>query len=227
MLAPGNIPALAAELPCEFVFLTSSEDAEILREHPACRYLRSICEVDIRVIDDLITGDNHSTTITLAYARAVRAAGDAMRRHLLLLPDFRLPDGGRFAGQRFSIGSWREPAASWPAISRSSRKMPTRSFHATIRSGLVRKSCCAPRELMKWALRHLHPVTAGNIGEFPAVPAAPGEPAVLAGRRKYVARPILSDAHDLHPARGQRISSSARPATTPSFRRCATSARSR
>src|SRR5947209_1509129 len=74
LLAPGNLPAVAAELPCKFVFLTSSEDAEVLRDHPACRYLRSFCEVEVRIIDDLITGDNHSTTITLAYAAAVQAA---------------------------------------------------------------------------------------------------------------------------------------------------------
>ena len=34
MIAPGNIPALAAALPCTFVFLTSAQDAELIAEHP-------------------------------------------------------------------------------------------------------------------------------------------------------------------------------------------------
>ena len=95
MLAPGNLPAVAAELPSEFVFLTSSEDANILQEHPACRYLRSICDVSILIIDDLITGDNHSTTITLAYAQAVQAAGSAMRDtcFFFLISDYLMADG--------------------------------------------------------------------------------------------------------------------------------------
>ena len=40
MIAPGNIPALAATLPCTFVFLTSAQDAELIAEHPGYRYLR-------------------------------------------------------------------------------------------------------------------------------------------------------------------------------------------
>ena len=78
LLSPGNLPALAKALPCKFIFLTSSTDATDLQDHAAIHYLRSVCDVEFSVIDDLITGDNYSTTITLAYARAVRAAGDAM-----------------------------------------------------------------------------------------------------------------------------------------------------
>src|SRR3974377_1955267 len=79
LLAPGNLPSIAKSLPCRFIFLTSSEDIVDLRNHPAIqRHLRGLCEVEFTDIDDLITGDNYSTTVTLAYARAVRAAGDAI-----------------------------------------------------------------------------------------------------------------------------------------------------
>src|SRR5689334_23556677 len=57
LLAPGNLPALARTLPCKFIFLTSSDDALDLRDHAAIHYLRSICDVEISEIDDLITGD--------------------------------------------------------------------------------------------------------------------------------------------------------------------------
>ena len=57
--------------------------------------MRSICDVEINVIDDLITGDNYSTTITLAYARAVRAAGDAMLDtcFFFMISDYIMADG--------------------------------------------------------------------------------------------------------------------------------------
>ena len=99
MIAPGNIPALAAALPCTFVFLTSAQDAELIAEHPGYRHLSAICRTEIVPIDDLITGDNHSTTITLAYERAMRAAA-ADHRHLLPVPDLRLPGGGRVVPPR-------------------------------------------------------------------------------------------------------------------------------
>ena len=75
LLAPGNLPAIAATLPTKFIFLTNTEGAGILSTHAAVNYLREICDVELKIIDDLITGDNYSTTITLAYAHAVRAAG--------------------------------------------------------------------------------------------------------------------------------------------------------
>ena len=78
MLAPGNVPALAGMLPCTFVLLTSSADAGAIAEHPGYQLLSSICSTEIQLIDDLITGDNYSTTITLAYERAVRATGADM-----------------------------------------------------------------------------------------------------------------------------------------------------
>ncbi len=95
LIASGNLPALAAALPCKLVFLTSAQDAAILRKHPACRYLSSICEVAIETIDDLITGDNYSTTITLAYARAVKAAGPDMvdTCFFFLISDYLIADG--------------------------------------------------------------------------------------------------------------------------------------
>src|SRR6476661_291810 len=45
LLAPGNLPALAKSLPCKLVFLTSSDDATILNDHPAIYYMRALCEV--------------------------------------------------------------------------------------------------------------------------------------------------------------------------------------
>jgi hypothetical protein len=165
LLAPGNLPALARALPCEFVFLTSSEDAEILREHPACQYLASICDVDIRLIDDLITGDNHSTTITMAYARAVQAAGDAMLDtcFFFLISDYLVADGSlSHVLARILAGASGVLAGNFQVVEEDASK----SFHLTFDRGRP-ELVLPPRALMRWALPHLHPVTAGNIVNFP------------------------------------------------------------
>src|ERR1700686_3397459 len=67
LLAPGNVPALAKALPCQFTVLTSGRDLHLLREHRAWHRLEQICRADIELIDDLITDGNHSTTLTLSY----------------------------------------------------------------------------------------------------------------------------------------------------------------
>jgi hypothetical protein len=165
MLAPGNIPALAAALPCKFVFLTSSEDAGILRDHPGCRYLRSICDVDVRVIDDLITGDNHSTTITLAYARAVKDAGDALLDtcFFFLISDYLMADGSLATVlDRLMAGARGVLAGNFQVLEEEACK----SFHTTF-DGDAPEIVLRPRELVKWALPYLHPVTAGNSADFP------------------------------------------------------------
>jgi hypothetical protein len=165
LLAPGNLPALAAVLPCKFVFLTSSEDAEILRDHPTCRYLRSICHVDIDVIDDLITGDNHSTTITLAYARAVKAAGSAMLDtcFFFLISDYLMADGSLAnVLERVMAGADGVLTGNFQVVEEDAHK----AFHAKFDRGGP-ELVLAPRELMKWALAYLHPVTAGNTANFP------------------------------------------------------------
>ena len=95
LLAPGNIPALARALPTRFVFLSRAGDETTIRTHPAYRRLRRVCDIEILPIDDLITQGNHSTTVTLAYARAVRQAGDAMLDtcFFFLVSDYIMADG--------------------------------------------------------------------------------------------------------------------------------------
>jgi hypothetical protein len=95
LLAPSNIPALAAALPCRFILMTRAADLAPFRGHPALQHLQSICPVDVHEIDDLVTGHNHSTTLTLAYERVVIAAGKARRDtcFFFLVSDYIVADG--------------------------------------------------------------------------------------------------------------------------------------
>src|SRR5262249_16922187 len=95
LLAPGNLPALPARLSSTFLLMTSSEAVEQIKADPGWQRLAAICRVEIRLIDDLITESNHSATITLAFARAVRAAGEAMLDtcFMFLVSDYLVADG--------------------------------------------------------------------------------------------------------------------------------------
>ena len=164
MIAPGNIPALAATLPCTFVFLTSAQDAELIAEHPGYRYLSAICRTEIVPIDDLITGDNHSTTITLAYERAVRAAAAITDTcFLFLIADYLVADGSfRHVLARIQEGVSGVLAGNFQVTEEDAAP----AFHSTFASGDVALTL-EPRALAAWAMRHLHPVTAANTVNFP------------------------------------------------------------
>ena len=77
LLAPGNLPALAQTLPTEFVFLTGRRDEGMIREAVGYRQLSKICPVSFHAIDELVTESNHSTTVTFAFAGAVRRTAEA------------------------------------------------------------------------------------------------------------------------------------------------------
>jgi hypothetical protein len=165
LLAPGNLPALAKSLPCKFIFLTSSDDAVDLRDHPAINYLRSICDVEIKLIDDLITGDNYSTTVTLAYTRAVRAAGGAMLDtcFFFMISDYIMADGS-LANVLAKIRDGYDGvvAGNFQVVEESAQQSFFKRFDTGKPMIIVR-----PRNLMRWAINHLHPMTLANMVNFP------------------------------------------------------------
>lgn len=164
-LAPGNLPAIAQMAPTEFVFLTSREDELYLRSHPGFKRLSQVCKTRVHFVDHLITGNNYSTTITLSYLEAVRATGDDMLDtcFLFLVSDYIVADGsfrkvverilaGRSGVQVGNFQVVEEDALAW--LTDKQQTQPTALK-------------LAPRELMKWALSHLHPATVANTVDYP------------------------------------------------------------
>jgi len=163
-LAPGNLPALAAKLPAELVLMTAREDEIFLRAHPAFRRLQAVMPVRLQFIDHLITGNNYSTTVTLAYTEAVRAAGPDMLEtcFMFLVGDYIVADGSfghiidRMVAGRSGIlvGNFQvaeEAASVWlqDKIDDSPAML-----------------ALPPRLLVEWGLAHLHPATLANIVNF-------------------------------------------------------------
>lgn len=166
LLAPGNLPAVARALPTEFVFLTLKKDEAMIREHPGYRRLAAVCAVRFLAIDDLVMDGNHSTTVTLAYARAVRRTGAKMvdTCFFFLVSDYVIADGSlaavvarmREGASAVQVGNFQtieEDAADWLR-----QQFDARSDHVALK----------PRELMRWALTCMHPATMANTVNFPA-----------------------------------------------------------
>jgi 2-polyprenyl-3-methyl-5-hydroxy-6-metoxy-1,4-benzoquinol methylase len=165
LLAPGNIPALAAALPTRFVILTRLDDEGFIRHHPAFRRLSEVCQAEIRLIDHLITGSNYSTTITLGYTEAVRAAGDDMLDtcFVFLVSDYIVADGslasviGRMmdGASGVLVGNFQvAEEEAFPWLQEKLNQSP----------GLL---AIPPRELLQWALNYLHPATVANTVNIP------------------------------------------------------------
>jgi hypothetical protein len=161
LLAPGNVPALAEALPTRFVLLTRSCDVPLVLEHPAWQQLARLCETEIRPIDDLIVEANHHAAVTLAYVRALRATGTALRDtvFLFLVGDYLLADGSlRSALERIRAGA--------SGVLAGSLQVPAEAALALLRERLAGSTCelaSPPRELADWALANLHPRSAANI----------------------------------------------------------------
>jgi hypothetical protein len=161
LLAAGNVPALAEALPTRFVLLTRSCDVPLVLEHPAWQQLARLCEIEIQPIDDLIVEANHHAAVTLAYVRALRATGAALRDtvFLFLVGDCLLADGSlrpvleriRAGASGVLVGSLQVSAKAALALL---RERPAES---------TRELALPPRVLADWALANLHPRSAANI----------------------------------------------------------------
>ena len=160
LLAPGNVPALAAALPTEFIILTSVADETTIREHTAFRRLAATCETKIRPIDDLITEGNYSTTITIAYAESVLASGEAMLDtcFFFLVSDYIVADGSLTnALKRMQRGISAVVVGNFQVA----REEGLPWLEGKI-AGNELSLALPPREMMRWALDNLHPATLAN-----------------------------------------------------------------
>lgn len=164
LLTPGNIPALAEALPCEFHLMTSAADAPIIAEHPAWRKLQSLCRVKIELIDDLITDGNHSTTMTLACARAVRAVGAQMVDTCFII------GCGDYIFNNVALDSvLKRMNAGASAVLAGNFQVVAEDALPTLR-GMIDPTTLewslSSRQLIRCGLTYLHPGAVGNIVNF-------------------------------------------------------------
>lgn len=156
LLAPGNLPAVAAVHPCTFRFLTHRDNFESFTRHQLFTELQKYCSVEYIDISDIIFPGNYSTTITMAYLQGMEASGDSYCEDwfFYLVADYLYADGS-FANLLPTLASDTRgitnanfqviEEAVWPLVNEQ------------IKPGATHLSL-APRDLVRLGLAHVHPI---------------------------------------------------------------------
>src|SRR5690242_3661953 len=79
LLAPGNLPSVAARAPCELVILTQQIHFQSIEKHPAVTRAKKYCPIRLVKIDDLIAAkDKYGMTLTHSLYRGFSDLGPVM-----------------------------------------------------------------------------------------------------------------------------------------------------
>jgi hypothetical protein len=96
LLAPGNLPDVAARVPCKFVLLTEKRLFRRIKAHPSIRRIRELCDVQLLPLDDLLVlPGSYGMSLTYILHRGLTDIGPAMTEQwqIFLNADFVLADG--------------------------------------------------------------------------------------------------------------------------------------
>src|SRR5215467_12120656 len=161
LLAPGNLPYVATEVPCELVILTQRRFFSKFNRHPAIARVRNICPVRFISLDDLIVSkDKYGMTLTYALHRGFCDLGPAMTEHwqIFLNADFILADGSlRTVIGHLSRGEKIVAAPSYCTI--AEEVIPELRKHLDDATSTLSIS---HRELARLVLQHRHTVIRGK-----------------------------------------------------------------
>jgi Macrocin-O-methyltransferase (TylF) len=161
LLAPGNLPYVASEVPCELVILTERRFFPKFNRHPAIVRVRNICPVRFMRLDDLIVSkDKYGMTLTYALHRAFSDLGPAMTEHwqIFLNADFILASGSlRSVIRHLSRGARIVASPSYCTI--AEEVIPELRRHLDTTTSIL---SVPPRELARLVLQHRHRVIQGK-----------------------------------------------------------------
>jgi hypothetical protein len=159
LLAPGNLPGLSMLGCCTFVLLAPARDADVIEKSSLWPLMRACCSVRVTPIDDLVSSAS-STVLTLAYALAIRMAGERALDTCFvpLVADYVVADGSLrsvveriFAGASGVLAGNFQVARELACPRLQQRKSET---------GML---AIAPRSLVELSLGALHHATLGEI----------------------------------------------------------------
>jgi hypothetical protein len=156
LLAPGNIPAVAAHGDCTFRILTTAGAEAQFEGHPMFRLLSRHCAVEFVGIDDIVYPGVHSATITLGYVRGMRASGPAMTEtyFVFLVADYVMADGSlRHLLRHMQAGVSGVTTGNFQIVKEDAEPI----IRAMVRDRSAPLSVSS-RALLRIAFEHLHPV---------------------------------------------------------------------
>jgi hypothetical protein len=161
LLAPGNLPFVASELPCTVIILTERRFFVKFNSHPVISEIRKHCPVRLMKLDDLVVSkDKYGMSLTYVLHRGFSDLGSEMTNQwqIFLNADFILADG-----------SLRNLIAQ---LSRGERIVASPSYCVNAEETIpeLRKRldpsnstlCISHRELAQLILAHRHGVVRGK-----------------------------------------------------------------
>lgn len=166
LLAPGNLPALAAACDLDLALLMPERDRRELAAAPAFAQLVKTVRLRDLPIDDLMVSRRgeapfYGLTLTRAYWRGVADVGDAMTetRFVFMNADFVVADGSlRSLATRIAAGHRVVLASNLRCVAEDMER-PLSAHLAP--DGTVLS--LAPRPMVALALRHQHPLQLAKI----------------------------------------------------------------
>src|SRR5688572_5811626 len=96
LLAPGNLPYVAAKVPCQVVILIEERFFSRVAAHPAVTQVKRYCDVRLVGIDDLVAAsDKYGMALSYVLHRGFADLGEEMTSswQIFLNADFILADG--------------------------------------------------------------------------------------------------------------------------------------
>ena len=136
LLAPGNLPYVAANVPCQVVVLTEERFFSRVASHPAVARAKSMCDVRLVSLDDLIAvPDKYGMALSYVLHRGFADLGEQMTDswQIFLNADFVLADGSLRALLPH-LARGRRIVAARRAIASTKPQWPPSSVSASTRS---------------------------------------------------------------------------------------------
>ena len=153
LLAPGNIPSLAAVAPVVFKFFTQATDVSRLTADPTVEALRKVAEVRFETVDDQIKSDKYAVMVT-CHKEALQDAHLVSAAVVFVVPDAVQSDGSFAtvatvvqAGKRVVI------VPSLRVVKESVTLQLRRQYMPTPGKPLA----ASARELVRLGISHMHP----------------------------------------------------------------------
>ena len=161
LLSPGNLPSIAALVPCELIILTEERFFATVNSHASILRAKQFCPVRLIGLDDLITvKDKYGMALTHALHRGFSDLGQSMTEtwQIFLNADFILADGSlrnllrRLASGERLVASPSYCVDSNAAVAELHRRVDKKT------SAL----CISPRELAALAIKWRHNTIRGK-----------------------------------------------------------------
>src|SRR5262245_35436490 len=161
LLAPGNLPSVAALVPCELIILTEERFFATVNSHASTIKAKQFCPVRLIGLDDLISvSDKYGMALTHALHRGFSDLGQSTTEtwQIFLNADFILADGSLRNLLRHLASGERVVAS--PSYCVDSTAV-TAELHQRV-DQRTSALCISPRELAALAIRYRHNTIRGK-----------------------------------------------------------------